>query len=249
MRSAIVILLCAAWSFAKSPADTVSTPPSDRSAFSINFGADLVSRFLWRGVEFGNTWTLQPNVSITWNEFNLYFWNSSALQNSRTYALDYFSVSLSHAFHIGTGTLLVSANDWFSPPAPDTAFFFNFKDNWLGGHYFEATIAYTIAESFPLTATVSHIAYNDPDRPWYVELAYPIHAPNDVNINLQAGGVFGPSGWYKTTKNGFNFINLTATVSKSVVASPSLSIPVSAIFVVNSVKEIPYFIISLGVAL
>ena len=57
--------------------DEIETEKEQRAP-TINFGADLMSRFVWRGIDFGNSPAVQPNLSFSWKGLNIGAWGSYA---------------------------------------------------------------------------------------------------------------------------------------------------------------------------
>ena len=48
---------------------------SDKAA-TLNFGADIVSRYIWRGYDFGNSPAIQPNLFFSLRGLNIGAWGS-----------------------------------------------------------------------------------------------------------------------------------------------------------------------------
>jgi hypothetical protein len=48
---------------------------SDKSV-TLNFGADVMSRYIWRGIDFGNSPAVQPSLFLSWRGLNVGAWGS-----------------------------------------------------------------------------------------------------------------------------------------------------------------------------
>ncbi len=49
---------------------------------SVSGGADFVSRYLWRGLDFGNSFSIQPSLALTSGGFEVGVWGSYPFTNT-----------------------------------------------------------------------------------------------------------------------------------------------------------------------
>lgn len=71
-------------------------------AQEVSLGADVVSRYIWRGLDFGNAVSVQPGLSVAFGDLEVGSWASYAITGSTadefdlyaTYAIGDFSVGL-----------------------------------------------------------------------------------------------------------------------------------------------------------
>jgi len=53
--------------------------PRDLASQSVGIGADFVSRYVWRGLDFGESFSVQPSFSITTGRLELGAWGSYSI--------------------------------------------------------------------------------------------------------------------------------------------------------------------------
>ena len=51
------------------------------SKWSLNMGADLMSRYVWRGTDYGDSPSIQPYLSLAYKNFEIGCWNSFSATN------------------------------------------------------------------------------------------------------------------------------------------------------------------------
>lgn len=205
-------------------------------------GADVVSSYVWRGIPQDRTVTgnpslgspnIQPYVSFTTGGFTVGSWASSSFLGNVKEVDLYATYAFSSAF-----ALTVTDYNW----GFNTSYF-----NYGKGtdHIYEATLAYTGAEKFPLSASINTMfAGNDKSltdaskqaMSTYIELGYQI----TPLVKIFAGGVLGGSSNYATTAAGVT--NVGIKVSKSIVISDKFSLPVYGILGTNPYSGSAFFV-------
>jgi hypothetical protein len=224
----------------------VLTATSAKAQFST--GADVVSSYVWRGFSQdrsiitikGDTTSLlgtpniQPYASFTAGKFTIGSWASSSFGG------------------------LVKEVDLYATFAPSSSFAITVTDyNWgfaskkgyfdyskTTDHIFEATVAYTGSEKFPISASINTMfagadkkasngkqAYST-----YIEVGYLV----TPLVKVFAGGLIGESGAYVTTSGGIT--NAGIKVSKSVSITDKFSLPVYGIVGANPYKKDVFFV-------
>ena len=111
-----------------------------------NIGADIVSRYVWRGTDYGNAAAIQPNIEINLASFTLGAWGSWSLSPGPYDATgNECDVYLSSNF----GPVSISLTDYFFPQYNGSDSLFN-----LDKHTFE------LSGSIDTQSTSSLIALN-----------------------------------------------------------------------------------------
>lgn len=207
---------------------------SVKAQFSV--GADLVSSYVWRGVPqeaTKGTPNIQPFVSFTTGKFTIGSWASSSLIGNVKEVDLYATYAISSSL-----ALTVTDYNWGF-----TNSYFNYGTG--SDHLFEATLAYTGGESFPLSGSVNTFFAGANDlkangkRAYstYVELSYPLSA----SAKVFTGAALGESAAvYGTTE--FGVINAGIKVSKSIEITDKFSLPVYGVFGVNPYAKGAYFV-------
>ncbi|HET7732498.1 MAG TPA: hypothetical protein VFK73_01570 [Paludibacter sp.] len=198
-------------------------------------GADIVSSYVWRGIDQagGITPNIQPYASFTAGKFTIGSWASSSfvgnLKEVDLYATYAFSSSLA---------LTVTDYNWtFANPKG----YFSYGKGT--DHLFEGTLAYTGAETFPLSASVNVIfagadtlATGKNAFSTYGELSYLV----SPNAKVFLGASLLESPVYATT--GFGITNVGIKVSKSIAITDKFSLPVYGIVGANPYAGKVFFV-------
>ena len=193
---------------------------------SASIGADVFSRYVWRGTDLGESMAVQPALTFGFGALEVGAWGS-------------YSVSAS-----GAGA---NENDiWatYTVTAPNGASFsFGFTDYYFPGpgaegffvtdaHTLELSASFTGLESFPISLYAGRMSRNDPDNSLYLEASVPVSAFEEVDLSLTAGMVAGESDFYGT--EGTAFVNLGITASKDLVITEDFAVPMSVSYIVNA---------------
>ena len=218
-------------------------------AQSVDVGATLASRYVWRGTDFGNAAAIQPSLSFSQGGFTIGAWGSFGLSPSDVTStgaaapaqgVNENDLYVSYAFDTDVGTFSVSVTDfYFSNPGND---FFDYGDP--GAHVIEPGISY----SGPISLSASINAYGrDGENEIWLEASYPFSV-KEVDLSLAVGGTPNDqAGYYGTdadTDAGITKFSLTA--SKSIEITDSFSLPVMASYYVNPYLARSYFIFGIS---
>ncbi len=229
-------------------AQTDESKAEEKCGLSFSYGADLVSRYIWRGVEYGaeidgfSSPHFQPTAALSYNfgkggALSLGVWGSYPF--SGTYSES--DVYLSYEVDTKVGNLSVTVYDYYYPykNIPVT----NFDGKAEGAHTIEASATFTMHESFPLSITVSNNVHNDipDDKSLYLELGYPFKI-GDTDLGVFAGAAKGQSAWHLVYTDKFEFINLGLKASKSVKITQDYSIPVGFDWIYNAHLKKTYIV-------
>lgn len=223
-----------------------------QSNLSYDFGADIVSRYIWRGAEFGAvgnqpaTPHIQPNAALTYtfgkSSLTLGFWASYGLDSK--YSEN--DLSLSYAVDTEIGNIAVTVADYYYPHLGLK--FSDFDDDGKGAHTIEVGLSYTFPEKFPLNILITHNVLNDaPDNEsLYIQASYPFSI-NDVDLTVFAGMANGKSAWHSVTSDNMEFVNIGFSASKSVKITDDYSIPLGMDWIYNPHLEVSYFVFKISI--
>ncbi|QEQ57101.1 TorF family putative porin [Chlorobium phaeovibrioides] len=168
--------------------------------FSI--GADVVSSYVWRGTELGDSFAVQPSLTYTFagSGVEVGAWGSYAVaenDGSRYKEIDlYVSVPV--------GPLTLTATDYFT--AADGNKSFDFTDD--GPNVVEISASYAI-DDLSLLAGVN-VAGFDTNNAVYCEAGYQFYDKDGYT----ASGFVGAGNEVYTTDADFNVVNTGISVSK-----------------------------------
>lgn len=168
----------------------------------ITLGADVVSRYVWRGTDFGNSVSVQPALSLAIDKIEIGAWGSYPLTATAAGAganeNDLYAT-------LRAGPVSFTLTDYYFP---ETMNFFDYSDK-DGFHILEISAATSIKNfSFMGTVNVS----GDANNSIYAEMGYAAYEKDGYTVNLMAGAgnyvyIHDPSG-------DFNWVNLGLTASK-----------------------------------
>ncbi len=267
MKRILKIAICLSFlslSFVSFGQDSTKT-----SNVSFDFGADLVSRYVWRGTQLGDASpAIQPGVSVGIGGLEIGAWGSYTMGGVNPYQeLDLY---LSYTF---ADMITVTLNDYFFPIeglADSVDYkYFNYKEKETG-HILEASVSFNGTENFPLSILLAVNFYgsdaqkinDDPNSAnfnqedgiqysTYAEIGYSTTI-NEVGLDAFMGlalnnpkkadannGYFGETGFYG---EGFGVVNLGLTALKEVKITDKYSLPLSASIITNPQAEKVFFV-------
>ena len=222
---------------------------------TLTAGADLVSRYIWRGADINNQPNVQPSITFEYGGLQAGLWGSYGFGHLNPVDTDYklsseidtwlgYSVDLSSSLN---ATLLIT--DYYFPNAGIKIGNFNNYDNinGPGAHTIEAGIILAGSQSFPISLSGYMNIYNDKGNNVYVQADYST-AINEIDIAVFAGAAAGTidnPGYYGTDK--FNVINVGVKVSKTVKITENYSLPVYCSYILNPQKEIAFFVLGISI--
>ena len=217
---------------------TCLAPPAQ--AQSVDLGADVMSRYVWRGTDFGNTAAIQPSLSFSSGGFTVGAWGSFDISPVNGSAVNENDLYASYAFETSAGTFSVSVTDfYFSNPGNE---FFDYGDP--GAHVIEPGLSYSGPVS--LSASINAYGRNGENEVW-LEASVPFSV-QDVDLSLALGGTPNDgAGYYGTDADTDAAITkFSLTASRSLELTDSFSLPVMASYYLNPYTERSYFIFGIS---
>ena len=205
-------------------------------------GADIVSSYVWRGVPQDRTVVgnpslgspnIQPYLSFTTGGLTLGSWASSSFLGNVKEVDLYATYTFSSQFAV-----TITDYNWGF-----TKSYFDYGTTT--DHIYEATLAYTGTEKFPISALINTMfagndkSLTDPNKQaftTYIELGYQV----TPLVKVFAGGVLGGSSNYSTTAAGVT--NVGIKVSKSIAITDKFSLPVYGILGANPYSGNAFFV-------
>jgi hypothetical protein len=225
----------------------VQKPPSAEAAAvgsgAFSLGADLVSRYVWRGIECGDSPAIQPTLNYTNGAFAVGTWGSMSFTPSAGSSVVendlYLTLNHSYAF----GSVAWTATDYYYPSSGIK--YFRYRSDGSGAHTVDLALSYTGPSSFPLNLTSSVNVCNDPEHARYLELGYGFSA-GGTPVKCFAGGAMGQSTWYAVNKGGLHVINAGVTVDKTISVSDQFRLPLSVSFILNPTQEVSHLVVKIS---
>ncbi|HBX52390.1 MAG: hypothetical protein A2275_06160 [Bacteroidetes bacterium RIFOXYA12_FULL_35_11] len=227
----------------------------------IEFGADLMSRYIWRGCDLGGkSPSLQPSLSLNWktkdttHAIKIGAWGAYTFSATANEEADLF---LTYTFK---DMITLTINDYFfsglNTGKKDKYFIYS-KDST--GHLYEGTLSFNGTEKIPFTLLFAINFFGNDVRKIkddgsegtivmskYIELGYK-KTIKEVDFNAFIGAALddpdedkGESGFYYNNSAGI--INLGIKASKEIKITENYKLPVQCSFIVNPEAEKAYIV-------
>lgn len=216
--------------------------PAALQAQSFSLGADLMSRYVWRGTDFGESASVQPALAFSVGGFEVGTWASYSFTADGAGANEH-DIWLSYSVETSSaGSFALGVTDYYFP-SPDGIGFFDFSNGGEGAHYIEPFASYTGPAAFPVTLYGAVFVHNDPDHSLYLEASYPFTV-DGVELGLTVGGVAGASAFYGTTDAAF--VNVGLSASREIPITEKFALPLSVAYILNPDMERSYLVFGLS---
>ncbi|GJQ64212.1 MAG: hypothetical protein SCALA702_32650 [Melioribacteraceae bacterium] len=213
-----------------------------QSKLEVNSGADMVSRYIWRGIDFGKSPAVQPSLSFGISGFEIGFWGSYTL-NETASGSDEIDTWISYTIENDAISVTALVTDYYFPNAGIKWGNFNNYDDpdGAGAHTLEAGVSVGFGK-FPLSLSAYYNFYNDAGNNTYFQLDYPFSV-EEVELNLFCGATAGSEdnpGYYGS--GTFNVINIGLQASREIKLSDEFKLPVFVSYIINPRVEISHIV-------
>ena len=213
-------------------------------AQEFSVGSDFVSRYIWRGTDFGNSPSIQPTVAFSTGGLTIGFWGAYATNDvyQETDFYGGYSVDLNNS-----GSLYLGFTDYMFPGAGfDISNFNNYDNsNGAGSHSIEINASYSGPEKLPISVAFNIFIHNVKDNPVYFELGYAVPV-KDVNFSLFLGGSAGNGAAYYGSTRKFDIVNTGIKASKEIKITDSFSLPVFGSVFVNPATNSLFYVVGIS---
>ena len=209
---------------------TAQEQDSAASKWDYTVAADLVSRYVWRGTELGNSPAIQPDLEISYKNFTLGSWGSWSISSFPVQEADLFV-----SFEIGKFKFTCWDYFYMNMDSVNNSYF-KYSDGETG-HDFSFDAEFELSEKVPLKLLASYNFYGaDTLHSSYFELSYQLK--KKIPLTVFAG--FTPDkGWYG---NGPGFVNMGFVLTKECKISDEYSMPFYCKIVYNPQRENVYLV-------
>lgn len=219
IRTGILSLFAASCLFL--PSKSLEAQTDTLPAVSVDANVDLVSRYLFRGMDLGKGPAIQPCLAVSWKGFSVGTWGSYTLTGNGELETDFF-VSKT------VGFVTLALWDYWTFNDSDGFDYFDYRDQTTS-HILEANLLLSGGETLPFNFLAAYAFYGaDPLRSLYFELQY---LPELSVADLVVFAGYQARGSIYSTKP--DFVNLGCTVAKSIQVTDRFSLPVELSLIVN----------------
>lgn len=194
------------------------------NAQEINYGLDINSQYVWRGLQLDNAVSLQPTVEFKVRNFTIGTWGNYSLANHKD--LHEIDLYANYNFPIGDMNLNVGVTDYLVAGGGDdnSIEFSNFDDDDSGQHLLEANVKLTGPESLPLTLQLNKNFFNESGKSFHTALSYP-YSVGGIDLVGTIGGAksnvvnsltkTSEVGFYGVEAGKFGLTEISLSASKS----------------------------------
>ncbi len=216
-------------------------------AQDLSVNADLVTRYIWRGFDYGQSPSIQPTVKFSTGGFVIGFWGAYPTADPGT-GLEEIDFYTSYAFDFGkAGSAGIGITDYIYPTSAgfELGNFNNYDDiDGAGAHFIELNTRYSGPESFPVYFSLNAFLYNVADNPFYLEAGYSASI-SDVGLDIFIGATPGDTASYYGVDD-FAVTNIGIKVSKEIKITEDFSSPIFGSVIVNPSAEDIFFVFGLS---
>ena len=219
-----------------------SQQKKEENPFSISL--DLVSRYVWRGADFGASPNVQPGIEYNKNGFTAGAWGAYAMSFNGYQESDLY---LGYTFN---DLVNVSLTDYFFQNGASNYFDYN-KDTT--SHIFEISVTYKGTKKLPLSILLATNVYGADAKKADGKNQYSTYAEVNYDfkyISLFAGANLTPvdldkgeTGFYG---NYLGFVNMGIKATKKVKITDNYSLPVNFSIITNPQTEKIFFVAGLS---
>jgi hypothetical protein len=243
--------------------DELANEEASSGSARISLGADFVSRYIWRGKDYGNSPSIQPNFAFSIAGFKIGAWGDYGISEYKTKINDTTMVDMGHYAEMD---LFISYTfKWFTLGVTDYFFpnplnpnyenkYFNYN-NKTTGHAFEASLSFNGTEKVPLQIYVGTFFYGaDKDKDstevygagdknnfsTYLEASY-LFTVKKIDVGLKpfiAGIPFGSAIY----GDNAGIVNLGFTASKTIKITKGFSLPLYTSLLTNPQNQSIFFV-------
>jgi hypothetical protein len=222
-----------------------------QSKWSLDPGGDFVSRYIWRGTDFGNSPAIQPSLELGYSGFVLGAWGSYSTNDANFQEADLF---LSYTFK---ELVTLTVTDYFFPDGRiENNDYLNYESDSTG-HVFEGMISFNGTEKIPLSLMVAtnfagadaKTADNKLQYSTYIELGYSTHV-GETSLDVFLGGTptkpdkdKGESGYYGP-KAGI--VNVGITGGRDIQITEKFALPIRVSLITNPVQKNVFFVFGIS---
>jgi hypothetical protein len=204
---------------------------SSETIAQIDLGVEIMSRYVWRGTDFGNSPSIQPDISLSAGNLTLGTWAAIATNgNPDGSEIDWY---LTYDIPTEAGTFSLAVTDYTFPEAPTG----NYFDK--SAHFIEAGLGYEGPADFPVTLFTGVFLTNDDDNSVYAEIGYTVS-----NLELFVGFTPAESAMYGTSKAGI--INTGIGISREIQVSDNFFLNLLGKIAVNPYTSDTFFMFGFG---
>jgi hypothetical protein len=204
---------------------TINAQTDSVRSFSTSCSVDLLSRYVWRGMDIGKGPSIQPELSASYKNFTIGAFGAYNFTGEGDQETDlYVSQTV--------GFVTLSVWDYWSFNDTSATDFFNYKKSSTS-HLIEAQLLLSGGETLPFNILAACFFYgSDPSKSIYLELQY---VPHIESAELMFFAGYQAKGSFYSEKNGL--VNIGCTIEKEIPVTSRFNLPLNLSLVANPSNE------------
>ena len=215
-------------------------------AQSVSLGADFVSRYVWRGTDFGESASIQPALAVGAGSLEVGTWASYSVSADGAGANEH-DIWVAYSMDLGSGgSLTFGVTDYYFP-SPGGTDFGQFGGDSSGSHWIEPYVSYTAAGSLPISVFAGIMAHRDPDNSVYVEASLPIDV-GGTEVGFSLASAVGKSDFYSVESTSIVGLGVSAAKELKIVEG-GFGFPVSVSYILNPTASRSFLVFGLSISL
>lgn len=190
-----------------------------QDSLQVSLGADLVSKYVWRGMDMGTGVSLQPYIEFSYKGLTL-----EANANASIAQTSVNEINIGLSYEIGNFTIGIT--DYYSTDSDSAAY-----GHYTTDHTFEANLSAYISDDVPLTFSWNTIftagkndEYNDDGKRMYssyFNIAY------DFDVHgISLAPAIGFNMWESQYYDNFGVLDVTLTATKEIKLFNNYTLPI-----------------------
>ncbi len=224
---------------------------NDDRKTEINLGVDFMSRYVWRGIDYGRSPSIQPYMSVTLGKIEIGAWGAFTTNGLNIQETDlYVTYSFSDA-------LSFTVTDYFftNDSLDDNAYFL--LNNGETGHALEALVCYTLPGNIPFSVTAGTIFYGADKVNFYVgndlmndKLNYSTYLELGYSASILEKEIETFMGFATSNGlygDGFGIVNLGISVNDKVKITEEFALPISCALTFNPQKQNIFLVFGISI--
>ena len=217
-----------------------------------SLSADLVSSYIWRGLDMGNA-AVQPSLSVGWKGLSLSAFGSLGLVNNT--GADYAMREIDFSLEYSVGGFTVGLEDQYEDAEGLKPRFFDFTEN--GAHLLEAYVAYDfgfmrlgwhVNLSGPADTYINEAGVRKHVHASYCELSAPFTLGGLDWMGTLGVVPYASKGFYNNG-SGLTVTNVSLRANKALNISHAFRSNMHAELIANPYSRMLYLVVGFGVAL
>lgn len=214
----------------------------------LSAGSDLVSRYNWRGLDFGDAFSVQPALRCEAGGWKAGFWGSYSSEFDEIDTWTSYTISTPTA---GSFTGLVT--DYYYPSAGIRYFNFNDFDDTTGpgAHLVELGLSWSGPTAFPITLSGYINVHNEAGNCAYFQADYATKV-QEIDLGFWIGATTGSKenpvfyGSAERPVDDLQVINLGVKATRKLKLWEENELPLSVAFILNPQQEVSYLVLGIS---